>query len=615
MEWSSSHAALLVSIGICAYIAALHLALARSDERAHLWVAAWCIGSLVFLGARYAQLHTSDVQVAVTAARLYAAIAPVLIWTLVGFCLSLHGSGLSTQGFVAYSGFTLALAFSMGATPWFLTGHTEMAQDWFGHSYIGVPSAPPMLLIGPLIAVGLAFAVRTLRRAPEITTHDRRILIGALAVYAGMGLISVLSSADLISLPGLAEFGPLVVGVGLNQLLVRWHVRVRDRLGEAVALRTEELEAANQRLANEQAHYRGLFDHVPSAVSVWSFGGDLLDLNRAARALTQVEGQIPEVNAFETEAMRESGAAELIRRAASTGRAVHSETRLQIRAGSFDLLLSAAPLGDGDSGTMDKVLLIGEDVGERRELEDALRQTQKLDALGRLAAGIAHEINNPLAFVRSNLGQLRRDWNEISEELRKNDQMLPRALSDSEEVIEDSVSGVERVIGLVRDIKGYAHSAPVETGPHAVDQLVADAVRMACVDQSPSVTIDLNCDASLPPVECQPNRLGQVFLNLVSNALDAVGEQGTVSITMRREAGRIVVQIADDGCGMDAETRQNVLEPFFTTKPAGVGTGLGLYVAHEIVRWHRGELRIDSEPGCGSAVEVWLPIERDAEFH
>jgi len=610
MGASLSDAAQLVSIGICVYIAGLHVALARSREPGHGWVAGWSAVALAFQATRLVQLHAADPGVAVAAARLYAACSPLLVWSLVGFARALRGSPATSRGMLAYTVGTLLLAACMGATDWFVTSGVEPKHDWFGRVYLGVQSTHGVLVLVPVIAGGLAHAARLLWRTDGLTRGDRLVMIGALAVYAGMGVFSLASAVDLVPLPGMAEFGPVVVCVGLNQLLVRRHVRLALDLGREVAERTRELEVANRRLGEETAHYRALFDHVPSSVAVWAADGRLLDMNHGAQALMRAGPDLTGVNAYETEPMVASGAADLIRRVAETGLQIHTELSIQTGVGEFRLLVSTIPLRRGPDGQVEAVMQIGEDVGERRALEERLRQSQKLDALGRLAAGIAHEINNPLAYVRSNLTQLQGQWAHLVDELRKGEgPELEAMLADSEEALEESTAGVERVIAIVRDMKSYAHGSAVEAQACELAALCGDAARIAAVDRSPDVRIEARHEPGLPAVRCQPNRIQQVLVNLLSNALDAVAAGGLVEVSTRREGSRVVVSVRDDGCGIEPEVLERIFEPFFTTKPAGQGTGLGLHVARDIVRGHGGDLRVLSRPGVGTRFELWLPID------
>ena len=614
MDWLDTHSALLVSIGVSGYIAALHLAWARGDdEPAHRWVVAWCLAGIVFQGSRYIQLHTNDVDIAVTTARLYAAMGPVLIWSLYGFVSALREDPMEQRAWRFFTVATALLALLMGATDWFVPGTIQPEVDWFGESYIGVPAGNATLVLAPLIAGGLGYGVWSLWHTPELARADRVLLFVVLGLYAAMGLVSVLSAANLIPIPGLAEFAPMVVGVGLNQTLVRRHRRLRDHLEERVGERTQDLEFAMVRLREREAHFRALFDHVPAAVSVWSTAGDLIDLNRAARDLFAIDGPLPAVRLQDSDTLTRAGVTGLVDRAMREESTTHAELTLDVRVGALTLLLTAVPMRNPQRSVVEAVLVIGEDLAERRALEDALRHRQKLEALGALAGGIAHEINNPLAYVRSNLNSLRATWGEIWDALEKEGATPPAELThDFEEMLDDSAAGVERALAVVRDVRGYAHDAPLATMPYALNALVGESVRVASIQCPSDVVVEEHYDEALPDVRCEPNRLRQVFVNLLSNAVQAVECGGRITVTTERADDAALVRIRDDGCGMDAETLARIQEPFFTTKPPGAGTGLGLYVTQGIVRAHQGSLDVSSTPGEGTVVTVALPLDRDA---
>jgi signal transduction histidine kinase len=262
----------------------------------------------------------------------------------------------------------------------------------------------------------------------------------------------------------------------------------------------------------------------------------------------------------------------------------------------------------GAGGEVSGALVLAEDVTERNELERRLRLAQKMEAVGQLAAGIAHEINTPMAYVRSNLRALHGDWSALREELRKDPEgdEAKALLAGAEELIEDSLEGVERTIAIVRDMREFAHSTGAERSPVDLNHELETCVRLAST-QRPGVRIT-ECYTALPALSASAGQLRQVFLNLIVNALQAVSDAGSVAVSTAVEGDCGVVRVRDDGCGIPAEIQHRLFEPFFTTKPADQGTGLGLYISYEIVRAHGGEIRADSAPGAGACFEVRLPI-------
>jgi signal transduction histidine kinase len=256
--------------------------------------------------------------------------------------------------------------------------------------------------------------------------------------------------------------------------------------------------------------------------------------------------------------------------------------------------------------------LVGAQLGraaERAALEERLRQVQKLEAIAQLAAGLAHEINNPMAYVRTNLNLLRGEWDALRKELEASgDEERASRLAECDDLLAESAEGVDRTIGIVRDVRDFAHGASAPAEPVELEDVVDEAIRVAAAQASPGVRFARQ-RAGLPPVPGSPGRLRQVFVNLVVNAIHAIGVAGTVRVTTERRGRHAVVRVEDDGPGIQPDVRARMFEPFFTTKPVGQGTGLGLYVSYEIVRAHGGEIIVDSEPGAGSRFEVRLPVK------
>jgi PAS domain S-box-containing protein len=267
--------------------------------------------------------------------------------------------------------------------------------------------------------------------------------------------------------------------------------------------------------------------------------------------------------------------------------------------------VSTAPIED-HRGVVMSVVVVVQDLREVAGLRDRLVMSGRLAAVGQLAAGIAHEINNPLAFVRSNLCHLRREWTAFESESAKPDVSSAMPLKDWGELLEESLEGVDRATTIVRDVRELSHaggSTPELVDSHAIlDQVL----RMARSQLAPDVRVETDyVDDGL--LLCEPQRLKQVFLNLIVNAGHAVGATGHIRISTRSDDHYVHTIVEDDGCGMPQDVRERIFDPFFTTKPVGRGTGLGLSIAYEIVRSHGGEIWCESQPERGSAFHVRLP--------
>ncbi|MCP5041862.1 MAG: HAMP domain-containing protein, partial [bacterium] len=240
----------------------------------------------------------------------------------------------------------------------------------------------------------------------------------------------------------------------------------------------------------------------------------------------------------------------------------------------------------------------------------ALVTSERLAAVGQLAAGVAHEVNNPLTYVRSNLGQLRAHWSFVQKLLadRVLDDEAQLIVGEGEELIDESLEGVERAVSIVRDIKGFAHSGSETHESVELNMLLDSVLRVASPQLGPEVRIDRRYAASIC-VTGSGQELKQVFLNLILNASQAIGDTGTIRIETREEGNHAVVSVVDDGAGIDPEALEWLFDPFFTTKPVGQGTGLGLSISHEIIKRHGGEIHVESLPGEGSRFSVQLPLD------
>ncbi len=274
--------------------------------------------------------------------------------------------------------------------------------------------------------------------------------------------------------------------------------------------------------------------------------------------------------------------------------------------------IGTTPLRDRRGHRIGLVVAV-RDLSEVVNLRTRLITSGRLAAVGELAASIAHEINNPMAFIRSNLTLLASHWKRLSDVAVAARPELEEVASEGEELVAESLEGVDRAVAFVRDIKGFSHAGGGRRELVDLNILLDGAVRVA----APQIR-RLGCVerryAELPPVWCAQQEIKQVFLNLLINAAQALDASGTIRIETRAEPDAVVAEIEDDGAGISAEHIERIFDPFFTTKPVGEGTGLGLAISYEIVRRHRGSFDVDSQPGRGTRIAVRLPIEPvDAE--
>jgi signal transduction histidine kinase len=239
---------------------------------------------------------------------------------------------------------------------------------------------------------------------------------------------------------------------------------------------------------------------------------------------------------------------------------------------------------------------------ERRRVQQALFDSEKLAATGRLAASIAHEINNPLEAIKNALYVL-------AHKLPPDDANQRMVMIASKET--------ERVSGILRELLGF-YRQPAKTVPTAVNELIEEAEQLvSALLRQRGVRLQLELSEALPPVMASADQLKQVLLNLVLNGVEAMPQGGTILIATRTtgagEHGRLVgdavqIQVHDTGVGIAEEHLPHIFEPFFSTKQDQKGTGLGLWVSYDIIRRHGGTLRVHSRPGRGTTFTISLPI-------
>jgi two-component system NtrC family sensor kinase len=271
-----------------------------------------------------------------------------------------------------------------------------------------------------------------------------------------------------------------------------------------------------------------------------------------------------------------------------------------------------------------------------KKLEEAhnqLLQSEKLASIGQLAAGVAHEINNPIGFVNSNLGTLKTyigdllqliDAYEGAQHLLAADPVLQRRVEYAREradlgflredigkLIVESIEGTARVSRIVQDLRDFSRIdsaewqlADLHAGLESTLNVVWNEIKYKA-----EVIREFG---TLPLVECRLSQLNQVFMNMLMNAVQSIPEHGTITLRSGCQGDMVWVSIADTGNGIPSALMNRIFDPFFTTKPVGKGTGLGLSVSYGIVDKHGGHIDVSSVPGQGTVFTIWLPVRRPA---
>ncbi|WP_186442879.1 ATP-binding protein [Desulfobotulus alkaliphilus] len=267
-----------------------------------------------------------------------------------------------------------------------------------------------------------------------------------------------------------------------------------------------------------------------------------------------------------------------------------------------------------------------------KETQSQLIQSEKMASLGQLAAGVAHEINNPVGFVKSNLGTVRDYFKDIFElfdafdsleenlengkntaETREEIKKIRARIDldfireDHQAVITESLEGMERVARIVSDLKDFSHTGKMDAEVTDIHQCLESTLNIVWNEIKYKAEI-IREFQPLPLVLCVPQKLSQVFMNILVNAAQAIEKQGTITLKTQIQNSFILVDITDSGKGIPEDILPKIFDPFFTTKPVGKGTGLGLNISYNIMHQLGGDISAHSTPGKGSTFSIRIPL-------
>jgi len=408
-----------------------------------------------------------------------------------------------------------------------------------------------------LVAVGFYYFARAATRLRKASPQRMLALIAGTLLPLGGNVLYVALGADILPLD------PTPVLIGIGGFLIR--VAIFDS-GLTPSL---------------PVGHRDVIEQLEVGILVADLDDRVVDSNRVARDLLSAE---------EPRGLR---LAELL------GAAQREPVRtLEIR--SFPLRSSFAIVGCGAVVT---------DRTEAHRAERRLQLAARLEAVGTLTAGIAHEVNNPLAYIRANLTQLEKvAWYFAEERLQPHLSRDGRELAkEGVELVAETVDGVDRIARLVERLRSFAREEPGSHVPLEVD--LADVVERAV----PMARVGLPTDAIVvralptPPVLGNQGDFVQILLNMLVNALQAANRDGPIEIELAPQEDGAVLRVLDRGPGIPSDAMPHIFDPFFTTKPVGSGSGLGLSLSYDLARQHGGRLEAANRPGGGAVFTLWLP--------
>ncbi|NQY87466.1 MAG: two-component sensor histidine kinase [Colwellia sp.] len=257
--------------------------------------------------------------------------------------------------------------------------------------------------------------------------------------------------------------------------------------------------------------------------------------------------------------------------------------------------------------------------------ESQLIQSEKMASIGVLAAGVAHEINNPIGFIKSNLDVLdeylidikkyRQEINTLltTKTLQHNEQAIAKKydidfiFNDIPPLLKSSIGGIDRVSEIVQDLKNFARVEEPNKSSTDINEGLTTTLNMARNELKYNCKVQVEL-GSLPKILAFPSKLNQVFMNLLINAGQSIEDKGEISVKTFQQGTDIVIEVKDNGSGIDPKILSHIFTPFFTSKPVGEGTGLGLSISHEIIKQHDGKIKVTSEVGKGSCFSIYIPI-------
>ncbi len=400
----------------------------------------------------------------------------------------------------------------------------------------------------------------------------------------------------LLGLPGLhSETGTLLELIASSAASTLNHLRQIQKLMVSNA----DLEASQWQLMRSRNTLRALFDSIPTSIYIVDRKYNLvaINLNRANQT-GQPPNELVGRRCYEALYGLDDVCADCRVVETLFGECGSCTTRTR-RLWKTDedpqeWEISTYPIFD-DAGRVVQAIVLEQDVTEKRRLEATLAQSEKLAAVGQLAAGLAHEINNPLTAIIANAQILQRE--------------LPRD-DDKQELVDLIARAGQRATQVVRNLLDLARKEQYDFAPTDLNDSIRKALALLQHEfVSRSVELIFEPASGLPLIKASENHLQGVWVNLITNAMDALeAEHNEIRILTRRQGSEVRVTVADSGKGMAPERLSRIFEPFYTTKGPGRGTGLGLSVCHRVIKQHGGRIMVDSQIGVGTQFTVVLPI-------
>jgi len=492
------------------------------------------------------------------------------------------------------------------------------------------------------------------RAFEQVVDQRREAIIGttATALYApDLARALELKDLEVLSAGGLQVYeNEIVQSDGLTHTGILHKASFANSQGViaglvGVELDITELKRTEQSLRVSEEKLRSIMDNLHIGVAMISPKMELLQVNRQMRQwFPKASAEIGAccyqvfVDHDKQEACEDCPAQKVL----ALGRSHESVVKMHTPGGERIFRSFASPIFDG-AGSITAVIEILEDITEKLAVERELRQAQKLESIGQLAAGIAHEINTPVQYVGDNirfLGDAFRDLLEINEkhtallQAMKGGQPvnalievveaaieladIPFLVDEVPKTIQQSMEGINRVGTIVRAMREFSHPGSEEKNPTDINQSLTSTLTVSRNEWKYVAEVETDLALDLPLVSCLPGEMNQVFLNLIINAAHAIGDitdngslgKGLIRLSTCLQGNWLEIRIADSGGGIPEKVQHRIFDPFFTTKKIGKGTGQGLAIARSVVvDKHQGSIRFETEAGKGTTFFIRLPLQ------
>ena len=437
-----------------------------------------------------------------------------------------------------------------------------------------------------------------------------------------------------------------VISAGVYGYIIKPFNKNLVRITVANALRMMHLELENQASRQElQSKLRIIMNSLHVGLMLVDDQSKIVEINKQAAVWFPRVGVGYPLTMLDRHIViqeNESSCADLANRVMQSRAPEHLQTRFSTSRGELDLKVSLLPVGSEMNDSRGTVLML-ENLTEQLHLERELRQAQKLEAIGQLAAGIAHEINTPVQYVGDNVRFISESCDDLFElihayqtiaehhqdcsvcaeqihnirELRRQSD-IEFLESELPQTVEQSLDGVSRISSIVKAMRDFSHPGAADKVGTDINKCLESTITVSRNEWKYDADPVTDLSADLPPVPCLPGELNQVFLNIIVNAAHAITnrvqngaiDRGRIEIISKRQKNEVVITISDNGGGVPPGIQHRIFDPFFTTKGIGRGTGQGLAIARNIVvEKHGGQLLFETAEGVGTTFSIRLPLD------